>query len=366
MNGKNLSELLRGAAALAMMLLFVAVSIAARADTFLTPVNAAYQRLQYLSNHLSASDKAALTQSVANLNGQAAELDQLQSQIGSKNQTASDAQSAYDAASAAASDSRRRADQANQDAQSRIHELALLPPSICGQMGGSVSGAQCVFSCPEDQSAVCSQKTSAFDGRMAALRSQIANIAQSIQGGEQQAEAAEREVSDKQTALQDAQSALADLKKQLAPHLKAFQQDLQTLNQTLAAVEKSPLKFHLGQAYRQAQEVLKHMNETDRTCYDTTCFDIGANLDGTLVAPPAPIEPSSVPDDKLSLLQTELQQVTSQYNDIHEKLRQAEANHDPGSGDLVKQSSLMQGKVEMAAYRLKSYHVDMQVAAPPR
>jgi len=344
------------------------LAVGARADdvTYMSQAEGANAALQLEGPHLSTSDKSSFEQTIADLKTKATELDQLKSQIDAKTQDVNAAQTDYDTANSAATPLRQQADQASQDGKSRVEQIVQSVNGICTQMGGSVNGEECLFTCPENQQQECSQKVAAFNSQIAQLKSQIESIVQGIQEAEQKAQAAEAEANQKQQAVQAAQSAVDDLNKQLQPKADAFQQELQTFTDDLKKAEK-PISLKLGPAYHQAQQVLGHMTENEVTCYDRTCHDLGANSDGTLVVPPVPSSPTSVPADKVNQLQTEMQNLTTQYNDIHDKLRQAEANHDPGVGDLIKKLSSIQGQVEMQAYKMKTYHIDMsQVAAPKK
>lgn len=345
------------------VLLLLAVSVSADAGALADQVNDARGRLQYLFNHLSAADRATLMQTLAELNGKAGELDQLESQLASKKLDVTTAQSAFDSANTAAVTLRQQATAAGQDGDSRLGALVQQAWNICGQMSGKREGTTCVFSCPQDHQEQCSQSMAAFDNQMSPIRSQIGQIRETIRDADENATTAETSASEKQTALQDAKSALAVFADQVAPKLRDFQGQLQSFNKILATAEKSPLTFRLGSAFRQAQAILDQLTKDEVPCYDRGCFDVGANSDGTLVVAPAPALPSPARTDKLDALQTEMEQLASQYNGVHEKLEQAKINNDPAVGDLVRQLSSIQGKVNMQAYRLKTYRISLDVSS---
>ena len=360
MDYRNFSRLSRNIAAM------LCLALAARADsaTYTSQANDADAQYHLVIPHLSDSDKSSLQQTVADLKAKATVLDGLQSDIDTKKQAVSDAQTAYDNANTTATGLRQQANAANQDAAARIHQLVQQPPIICGQMGGAISGSDCTFTCPENQQSICDQKVASFDNQIAALKSQAASIAQSIQEGEREAEVAEADVNAKQQALEAAQTDRDNFNQGFNSKLEAFQQELQSFSNAIRTAQQNPIKLHLGPAYQQAQQVLNHMTGNEFTCYDTTCHDFGANSDGTLVVAPAPDVPASVPAEKVAQLQTEMQDLTKQYNEVHDKLRAAEANRDSSSGDLIRQLSTIQGKLEMQSFRMKSYNVNMNVAPP--
>jgi len=342
----------------------LASSAALRADSddsAVSQINDAKARLQL--THISQTDKDSLSQTIADLMGRANELDNLRIEVVAKTQEANGAKSDYESASDTASTLRQKADDARQTSASRRAAIIQQASGICGQLGGSFDGSTCEMRCQEDGE--CSQKHSSWESQVAPLRSELSELQNNLQSSEQDAAAAEADENAKLATWQNAQSVLKPLVAELEQKLPQFQRDLASLNNLLAQAEKTPLAIHLGPAYRQAQAVSKGMNARDFSCFDDMCSDVGANPDGTLVAPPAPPAAVTASMPKFHQLQSDLQSLTSQYNDIRQKLQQAIATKDPSMGTLDRQLTSVHGKLEFTAYQLNSLKATHSYAGPP-
>ena len=137
------------------------------------------------------------------------------------------------------------------------------------------------------------------------------------------------------------------------------------------AARHTPAGSSQRSANRQSQKVLSSLGKNEYTCYDVACFDLGANSDGTLVVPPAPEVTSSGSTQNETEAQAAMQRLVTDYNDIHQKLRQAQADHDPAAADLGRRDTLANAQVIMAVYTAKtrkamnSYSVETAVQTNP-
>lgn len=316
--------------------------------------------------HISQSDRSSLETTVADLNSKATELDLLKPPIDKKTAEVTDAETQSNNATDAAATARQHSNETGQSGKARANQLVQQMNDTCTQMSGKISGQKCLFSCREDQPEVCSQAMSAFENAIAPLKQQIQSIAQEIEDADLQAQAAEADASVKEQTLNQLRSELKALSDDFDPKLAAFRQELQSFNDGLDKAPKTPFAPRLGPTFQQLKNVPlpKNLNERRFNCYDGQCADFSANSDGTLVVPPAPDVPASASAQaqKVGQLQTDLQNLTTQYNDVHDKLRAAEANHDPASAGLIKQLSELQGKMEMKTFEMRTRSIDMTVA----
>jgi DNA repair exonuclease SbcCD ATPase subunit len=341
-------------------------------DTFTAQANNLFAQLKLKERGLDHGQVEGFEQRITALKAEAASLDQLQTQVETERNQLDPFEAAFNNARATADASRRKYENDLEDAKRRIEALDQQQYAICSQLGGSVSGKKCEWSCPQNNMAPCQAKLDRFNQQVAGLTSQAASILKGMEAEQQQADVADKNATTARQQWQDKKNELDGLEKDLAGKKNAFEHEADAFEKDLNSAPTTPLGLKnttaLGQLVETDRQLKNSKNGKDVTCYDQGCPGVPvSNLDGIVGAPPASSAAGVQAQPAYQELHNKVTALTQQYNDASAKLRAAESDPHATSAQLTKlvnDFSQISSQLMMKQYELKSYTTDVTVGPP--
>jgi hypothetical protein len=191
------------------------------------------------SNKIDISKIGNIPQELQDLANKASRLDELVSEINSKNSELSDLSSDSANAESKARGLEQQLENEGESDKSRVNSLVAQQSAICSQMGGSVQGQQCVFTCPQDNMAPCQSKLSQFNAQVAQILAQIRSIAQSLKELSDRVDAAQSAAQVKKDALKSAQATIAQDERQRNTQESEFNTLLKKTKSDIESAQKT-------------------------------------------------------------------------------------------------------------------------------
>lgn len=223
-------------------------------DTFTAQANNLFAQFKLKERGLDHGQVEGFEQRITALKAEAASLDQLQTQVETETNQLDPFAAAFNNARATADAARRKYENDLEDAKRRIEALDQQQYAICSQLGGSISGGKCEWSCPQNNMAPCQAKLDSFNQQVAGLQSQAASILKGMQAEQQQADAADKEATTARQQWQDKKNELDGLEKDFADKKNGFEQEADAFEKDLNSAPTTPLGLKNTKALGQLVE----------------------------------------------------------------------------------------------------------------
>ncbi len=272
------------------------------------------------NNTLQANMIDKINAEITELQNRADKLDALKAEIDTLEMQVPDAESEYRNADAYASGLENQLDGKKQDANNRVNALLQQQDTICTQLGGSIKGQQCIFTCPQNNMGPCQSKLNSFDNQVAVIKSQIQSIANSLQADINAAQNARSAASAKNAEWQAKSSDLTEKKNDYDTRREQYFTDATRIGNELDSAHIKPsLK---GPAWQQANNV-----QHDPRNFDTFTGNVVISSSTANIPTPKVAEKSLPYKKAYDTASEELQHATERAEAADKALHAAEANH---------------------------------------
>lgn len=277
------------------------------------------------SNSLAAGKQEAVNQELSNLEQKAARLDELSSQMEADQGKVDSLAVDYQNADSRARTMEQQLQTDGESAKARANQLMQQANQMCGQLGGSINGENCVFTCPSNNMGPCQAKVSQFNAEAGNVLSEIKTLVQNLTDESNVAVNARNAANDKKSMLDEAQSAITSDKSTFDDLNGGFDAEYQQAANDLEAAHIKPSLGH-SEAWQQLNNVHDHMGKTPVSDYDTFNGNV-VILDNT-VAPPNPQAAAKSPqyksvyEQKASLYQQAVQDTEHAQKEFQDAVAQ--------------------------------------------
>ncbi len=237
------------------------------------------------SNALQAGKQEAVNQEIGSLESKAGRIDQLSSQVDSDKSKIDGLEADFQNADSRASALEQQLQTDGESAKARVNQLMQQANQMCGQLGGSISGDNCVFTCPSNNMAPCQAKVNQFNAQAGNLLSEVKSLVQNLTDESNTAASARDTANAKKSDLENAQSALSTDKSDFNDLSSGFDADFQKAANDLEAAHIKPSLEH-SEAWQQLNNVSEHQGKTPVSDYDS--FNGNVVIVDKTIPPPNP------------------------------------------------------------------------------
>ena len=325
------------------------------------------------SNKIDMSKIGNIPQELQELANRASKLDDLVSEINAKKSKLNDLSSDSANAESKARGLAQQLENEGESAKAQVNSLLGQQSAICSQMGGSIQGQQCVFSCPQDNMAPCQSRLSQFNAQVAQIVAQIRSISQSLEELSNRVDAAQNAAQVKADALKSAQATIDQDESQRNTQEPEFNSLLEKTKSEIVSALKAgsnvPRELN-GPAARQLtgiaeQPVTRPGNEVHSQFDDFSHSGDAIRIDSTTV--PAANQKAV---DKSPQYKTVYNQKKAEYDRAVSESTQAEAAFQKAAssgGTKETMSDLYKALMEKkSAVIYKQYQVNMLTGSQPK
>lgn len=272
------------------------------------------------NNTIQANMVDKINAEINELQNRADKLDALKAEIDALEMQVPDLESAYRNADSHASALENQLEGEKQNAKNRVNALLQQQNDICTQLGGTIQGQQCIFTCPQNNMGPCQSKLNSFDNQVAAIKSQLQSIVNTLQADAGAAQNARNDASAKNAEWEGKSSDLTEKKKDYDARREQYFTDATRIGNELDSAHIKPsLK---GPAWQQANNV-----QHDPRNFDTFTGNVVISSSTANIPTPKVAEKSLPYKKAYDTASEELQHATERAEAADKALHAAEANH---------------------------------------